>query len=99
MLSSGMLRREALVRDDVSEELIAFFIRVTRIDELRKTLAVTSNRRKIPLTLMKEALISSVMSVLTRASRRNVPENAILKKVLKLLLGTNRLSYITAVTY
>jgi hypothetical protein len=41
-----MLRRVALVRTDVSEELSAFFIRVTRIGELR-TLAVTSNRRTL----------------------------------------------------
>jgi hypothetical protein len=45
MASSGMLRRVALVRTDVSEELIASFIRVTRIYELGTTLAVTSNRR------------------------------------------------------
>jgi hypothetical protein len=43
--SSGMLRRVALVRTDVSEELGTFFIRVTRIGELGTTLAVTSNRR------------------------------------------------------
>jgi hypothetical protein len=35
----------ALVRTDVSEELRASFIRVTRIGELGATLAVTSNRR------------------------------------------------------
>jgi hypothetical protein len=34
MASSGMLRRAALVRSDVSEELSASFIRVTRIGEL-----------------------------------------------------------------
>jgi hypothetical protein len=34
MASSGMLRRVALVRTDVSEELSASFIRVTRIGEL-----------------------------------------------------------------
>jgi hypothetical protein len=45
MASSGMVRRVALVRTDVSEELSASFIRVTRIGELRTTLAVTSNRR------------------------------------------------------
>jgi hypothetical protein len=39
-----MLRRVALVRADVSEELCASIIRVTRIDELETTLAVTSSR-------------------------------------------------------
>jgi hypothetical protein len=42
-----MLRRVALVRTDVSEELSASFIRVTRICEIRTTLAVTSNRRTL----------------------------------------------------
>jgi hypothetical protein len=42
MVSYGMLRRVALVRTDVSEELIASIIWVTRIGEL-ETLAVTSN--------------------------------------------------------
>jgi hypothetical protein len=45
--SSGMLRRVALVRTDVSEELSASFIRLTRIGELGTTLAVTSNRRTL----------------------------------------------------
>jgi hypothetical protein len=44
MVSSGLLRRVALVRIDVSEERSASFIRVTRIGELGTTLAVTSNR-------------------------------------------------------
>jgi hypothetical protein len=47
MLASGMLRRVALVRTDVSEEFSATFVRVTRIGELGTTLAVTSNRRKL----------------------------------------------------
>jgi hypothetical protein len=46
-VSSGMLRRVALVRTDVSEELSPSFIRVTRIGELETTLAATSNRRKL----------------------------------------------------
>jgi hypothetical protein len=46
MVFSGKLRRVALVRTEVSEELSTSFIRVTRIDGLGKTLVVTSNRRK-----------------------------------------------------
>jgi hypothetical protein len=68
MATSGMLRRVALVRTDVSEELSASFIRVTRIDELGTTLAVTSCIRQllvtasvVPIlaTLMKETISSS----------------------------------------
>jgi hypothetical protein len=82
MTSSGMLRRVALVRTDVSEELSASTLRVTRIGELGTTLAVTSNRHyfaacvvsstPIIVTLMKEMLSSSETSVLTRASRLNI---------------------------
>jgi hypothetical protein len=93
MLSSGMLRRVALVRTDVSKESSASFIRVTRIRELGTTQAETSNRRKlrrngiscvvpnspILVALMKEALGSSETSVLTRVTRRNIPEDTILQ--------------------
>jgi hypothetical protein len=45
MSSFEVLRRVALVRTDVSEELRASIIRVTRIGELGTTLALTGNRR------------------------------------------------------
>jgi hypothetical protein len=72
MASSGMLRRMALVRTDVSEEE---FLRSVR------RLLVTANvviSSPILVTLMEGALSSSETSVLTRATRRNIPEDAIL---------------------
>jgi hypothetical protein len=92
MMSSGMLRCVALVRTDVSEELSASFIRVTRIGELGTAVAVTSCEKMrrllvtasvvptspILVTLMKEALSSSETSVHTRSMRRNIPEDTIL---------------------
>jgi hypothetical protein len=76
MASSGMLRHVALVRCDVSKELSTSIIRVTRIGKLGTTLAVPSSQ--ILVTLMMEALSSSEKSFLTRATWRNIPEDAIL---------------------
>jgi ABC-type taurine transport system substrate-binding protein len=82
MASSGLLRRVALVRTNVSEELSASFIRVIRIGELGTTLAVVTAsvipNSPIRVTLMMEALSSSEPLVPTRATRRNTPEDAIL---------------------
>jgi hypothetical protein len=66
---SGMLRRVALVRTDISEELSASFIRVTRIGELETTLAVTSNRR----TLRRNFWIEWLTFHSTQQSRRLPP--------------------------
>jgi hypothetical protein len=50
MASSGMLRLVALVRTDVSEELSASIIRVTRIGELGTTLALTSDHESLAVS-------------------------------------------------
>jgi hypothetical protein len=47
MVSSGLLRRMALVRTEVSEEPGASFIRVTKIGELGTTQVATNNRRSL----------------------------------------------------
>jgi hypothetical protein len=59
MPSSGMLRRVALVRTDVSEELSASFIRVTRISELGTTLAVLVFLRSVRRLLVTASVVPS----------------------------------------
>jgi hypothetical protein len=76
MVSFRKLRRVALVRTDVSEELSAFFLRVTRIGELGVLFLVPSS--PILVTLKKGALSSSETSVLTRSTRRNILKDTIL---------------------
>jgi hypothetical protein len=70
----------ALARTDVSEELRASFIRVTRISELATMLVTASVVASSPIlvTLMKEALSSFKRSALARATQHNIQEDAIL---------------------
>jgi hypothetical protein len=69
MVSSGLLRRVALVRTDVR-----FLRSVRRL--LVAACVVPSS--PILVTLMKEVPGSLETSVLTRAKRRNIPEDTIL---------------------
>jgi hypothetical protein len=55
-----MLRRVALVRTDVSEEISASFIRVTRIAELGTTLAATSYRRTLRTHIPDDGILHSI---------------------------------------
>jgi hypothetical protein len=78
-VSSGVLHRVALVRTDVSEELTASiknhfaFLRSVRQLLVMANVVLSS----ILFILMMEALSSSQTLVLTRATRRNMPEDGI----------------------
>jgi hypothetical protein len=60
MVSSGMLRRVALVRTDLSKERITSIIRVTRTGELGKTLTVISNIVLLRCVLLLLATVNAV---------------------------------------
>jgi hypothetical protein len=89
-----MLLRVGLVRTDDSEKSTAVIIKVTRTIELETMLAhlvflrslrrllVTANvvlSSPILVTLKMEITVSFKMSILTRATRLNIPEYGILQ--------------------
>jgi hypothetical protein len=81
-----MLRHVDLVRTDVSEELSASFIKVTRIIELGTTLAVTSNRCML-------VFLRIVCRLLVTASV--VPSSPILVTLVKDALHSTETSVLT----
>jgi hypothetical protein len=79
-----MLRRVALVTTNISQERIASIIRATRIGVFLRSalqLLVTANvvnSTPNDVILNMEPIRSTETSVLTRTTRRNIPEDGIL---------------------
>jgi hypothetical protein len=99
-----MLRRMALVKTDVSEELTASIIRVTRFGELGTTLAVTINRCKLRRntkyskynTIQYKVFLRSVRRLLVTA---NVPSSPILVTLMMEALGSSETLVLTRATW
>jgi hypothetical protein len=90
IVSSGMLRCVAALRTEVSGELIASLIRVTRIGEQGTKLAVTSNRRTL-------VFLPSFRRLLGTASV--VPSSLILVTLMKEALRSSETSVLTRATW
>jgi hypothetical protein len=75
MTSSGMLRRVALVRTDVSEERIAYIVYLRSVLRLLITINVPSS--PILVNMMMEVICSSETSAFTTATRRNIPKDGV----------------------
>jgi hypothetical protein len=93
MVSSGLLRRVALVRTDVSDELGTSFIRVTKIGELGTTQAATRNGS----TLRRNTkFLRSVRQLLVAACV--VPSSPIFVTLMKEAPGSSETSVLTRAT-
>jgi hypothetical protein len=93
MPSSEMLRRVALVITNVTKELSASIIRVTRIGSVLRLLVTANAVSSLPIlvSLIIDAIRSTETSVLTRATRPNIPEDGTLNSHCR----ENLKSYIT----
>jgi hypothetical protein len=80
MTSSGMLRRAALVRTNVSEELSASIIRVTRIGELWTTLAVKEFFRSVLRLLVTADVPSSPILATLMMEAPSPPKRRLLQE-------------------
>jgi hypothetical protein len=83
-----MLRHVALVTNDVSEELSASIIRVTRFGELGTTLAVTSNPWLVFLRSVHRLLVTASV----------VPSSQILVTLMKEALSSSETLVLTRAT-
>jgi hypothetical protein len=83
-----MFRRVALVRADVSEEVSASFIRVTRIGELGTTLALTNKPTHVAKKYVRRLLFTANV----------VPSSPILVALMKEALSSCETSVLTRVT-
>jgi hypothetical protein len=81
MPPSGMLRRVALVRTDVSEQRIASIIRVTRIGELGTTSEVTSNRRILLISRLGAVPFLKLVDENRLIMSRNIHDRCSLRRV------------------
>jgi hypothetical protein len=99
MPSSERLCRVALVRTDVSEELIASVILLFLPSVFRLLVtAIVVPSMQILVNLMTEAIRSSITLVLTRATWHSIPKDAILQSPLctpQILQSVSRIIYET----
>jgi hypothetical protein len=78
MSSSGVLRRVALVRTDVSEECLTSIIRVTTIVEIQTKLELASEARREEVRMV---FIRSVLLMLVTSLHRDNGSDTFLRNI------------------